>query len=272
MKFLRAYQSRGVRVDAVAPQNEPGVQTNPAMNLTEQDEATFVTRYLRPALTAAGLSTQIYGHDMNWNLSSYADGLATGPAAPSFNGISWHCYFGSPAAMTQLHTLAPRQIQLVNECSPEIMPFSAAEALIGFPRNWASGVAFWNLALDPAGGPVQPPGSWCLDCKGLVSVDTTTHKAHLGLRYYQLGQVSRFVAPGAVRIAANTLVTDRTDASGLYRPTAGLDDVAFVNPDGEKVLVTYNNARRPIVLAVSWNEHEMLYRQPSGAMTTFTWK
>jgi hypothetical protein len=38
------------------------------------------------------------------------------------------------------------------------------------------------------------------------------------------------------------------------------------------VLVTYNNAPRPIAFAVSWSAHTMLYRQPAGAMTTFTWK
>jgi glucosylceramidase len=174
--------------------------------------------------------------------------------------------------MTQLHALAPGLNQLVDECSPEIRPFHTAEALIGSLRNWASGIALWNLALDPAGGPVEPPGHWCSHCRGLVTVNPSTHVALLGPRYYLLGQVSKFVARGAVRIASNTFVADETDAFSFYRPTAGLDDVAFVNPDGEKVLVTYDNSPGPVRFTVSWHGRALLYRQPAGAMTTFTWR
>jgi glucosylceramidase len=272
VRFLQAYQSHGVTIEAVTPQNEPGVAADPAMNLSEPDEATFVTRYLRPSLTAAGLSTQVYGLDTSWDMLPYAEELATGSAAGYLNGISWHCYWDSPTAMTQLHARAPWLVQLVDECSPEIRPFHTAEALIGSLRNWANAVALWNLALDPAGGPVQPPGNWCPHCRGLVTVDETTHKALLGPRYYELGQVSKFVVRGAVRIGANTFVADGTDAFSFYRPSVGLDDVAFVNPGGEKVLVTYNNSPAPIRFAVSWHGRVLLYRQPAGAMTTFIWK
>jgi Glycosyl hydrolase family 30 beta sandwich domain len=34
--------------------------------------------------------------------------------------------------------------------------------------------------------------------------------------------------------------------------TAGLDDVAFKNPDGSKILLAYNNSPRPIRFAVAW--------------------
>ena len=272
VRFLKAYRRLGVAVDAVAPQNEPGVAADPGMELTEPDEATFITRYLRPSLTAAGLSTEVYGLDWSWDVFSYADTLATGSASRYLTGISWHCYYGSPAVMTQLHALAPELIQVVTECSPEIRSFSTAEALIGSLRNWASAVALWNLALDPAGGPVQPPGRRCPGCRGVVTVDATSHTTHPGPTYYQLGQVSKFVARGAVRIAANTFVTDGTNRYNFYQPTVGLDDVAFVNPDGEKVLVTYNSSPDPIQFALSWHGHTLLYHQPAGATTSFTWR
>jgi glucosylceramidase len=148
--------------------------------------------------------------------------------------------------------------------SGEIFPPSARFATGQAPSR--SG----TLALDPAGGPVQPTGRRCPGCRGLVIVDETTHRAHPGPTYYQLGQVSKFVAPGAVRIGANTFVTDETLPNGFYHPTVGLDAVAFVNPDGENVLVTYNSSRGPIRFALSWHRHALLYRQPTGATTTFT--
>ena len=103
--------------------------------------------------------------------------------------------------MTQLHALAPRLVQLVDECSPDVRRFSTADALIGSLRNGASGVALWNLALDPAGGPVNPPNTRCPGCRGVVTIDEATRRWHPGPTYYQLGQVSRFVARGAVRSA-----------------------------------------------------------------------
>jgi len=272
VRFLQAYRSYGVAVGAVAPQNEPGVAEDPGMELPEPDEANFIAGYLRPALASAGMTTQVYGLDLGWDQSPYADALATGPASGVLTGISWHCYYGSPAVMTRLHLQAPRLVQLVNECSPEIRPFSTAEALIGSLRNWASAVALWNLALDPAGGPVEPPGRRCPGCRGIVTVDQNMHRPQPGPTYYQLGQVSRFVRRGAVRIDSNTFVSDSTSPNGFYHPTVGLDDVAFINPDGEKVLVTYNNSPRPIRFAVTWRGQMLFYRQAPGAMTTFTWR
>ncbi len=272
VRYLRAYRLRGITVDAVTPQNEPGVPTGPEMNLTEPEEAAFVAHALRPALIAARLHTQIYGLDTSWIASPYATALAGGPAGRSLTGIAWHCYTGSPRAMARLHAREPRLIELVDECSPEIRPFHTAEALIGSLRNWASGVALWNLALEPFGGPVQQLGSWCPSCRGVIDIASATHAADLGSRYYQLGQISRFVPRGAVRVGATTFVADRTDAVHFYTPTLGLDDVAFIDPDGEHVLITFDGAARAIPFAVSWHGRSFTYVEPAGAMTTFTWR
>jgi glucosylceramidase len=272
IKFLRAYRRHGIVVDAVAPQNEPGVAEVPAMNLSERNEATFISQHLHPAFKAAGLRTQIYGLDMGWDMWRYATALATGSARRDMAGISWHRYFGTPKAMVRLHAADAGLIELVNECSPEIRPFSAAEAMIASLRNWASAVALWNLALDPTGGPVHSPGNWCGHCQGLVTIDEIRHRARFGLACYQVGQVSKFVARGAARIDANTFVTDQTDPHHFYRPSDGLDDVAFVNPDGTRVLVTYNNSVWPQRFRVSWHQHTFVYRQPPYAMDTFIWR
>ena len=86
----------------------------------------------------------------------------------------------------------------MSECSPGIIPYTAAEALIGSLRNWASVAALWNLALDPAGGPVQRPNLGCPGCTGVVTISEQTQAVSYGLNYYQLGQISEFVVPGAV--------------------------------------------------------------------------
>jgi glucosylceramidase len=271
VKFIEAYAAAGVPIDAITPQNEPGVEVPyPSMNLPENDEATLVTSTLAPALHAAGLHPRIFGFDGVWATPSYAYGLASGRAAGALAGISWHCYFGNPGAMSAVHRRAPRLEQIVDECSPEVRKFSTAELTIASLRNWASAVAVWNLALDASGGPVQTPNVGCSGCTGVATV--RGHDFRLSLKYFQLGQVSRFVHRGAYRIGSGHFVSYGTDRGNTMVVSSGLDDVAFVNPDGTKVLVAYDNSAKPITFAVQSDGRFFTYAIPPGATTTFMWR
>jgi glucosylceramidase len=275
VRFIEAYASAGVPVQAVTPQNEPGLPTGfPGMSFPEPTEARFIAHYLAPALRAAGLQTQIYGFDFHWFLAAYAHALASDPAVlPDIAGIAWHCYRGNPDAMTTLHGLAPVLDQVETECSSGIAPGPPAELAIASLRNWASGVVLWNLALDPRGGPIQPHNG-CRHCTGVVTVDRRTGHVSYGRDYYQLGQASSFVQRDARRIGSEHFVRYRSvflRKQGSYA-TAGLDDVAFVNPDGSKVLLAYNSAPHAINFAVTWHGRWFTYRLPSQATVTFTWR
>jgi glucosylceramidase len=174
--------------------------------------------------------------------------------------------------MSTLHEQFPGVDQLVSECSPGITPYSAAETAIDATRNWASAVALWNLALDPSGGPVQPPNSGCSGCTALITVSEQTHEASLGLNYYQFGQISKFVQPGAFRIASSRFVSDYQSASGQYGVTPGLDDAAFLNPDGAKVVVVDNNSLTSKTFAIGWRSRYVSYTLRRKAVVTFVWR
>jgi glucosylceramidase len=90
-------------------------------------------------------------------------------------------------------------------------------------------------------------------------------------KYYQLGQVSEFVLPGAVRIASTSTVT-YTSLGGAFRPSPGIDNVAFVNPDGSKVLVATNTSETPQRFIVTWHGGAFRYILPSRGIVTFTWR
>ena len=271
VKFIQAYESNGVPIDAITPENEPGVGTSyPGLTLPEPDEATFISQYLQPALAQAGLHPKIYGSDLSWDQLTYADSLLSGPAAGELSGIAWHCYFGSPTVMSQLQKSAPGLEQIADECSPEIRGFGAPEYLISTLHNWASVVSGWNVALDPQGGP-HGTAYGCPGCAGVVTIDEQSHTAGFSSEYYQLGQVSAFVQPGAVRIDSPNFVTYGLDGSDIETVSSGLDDVAFQNPDGSLVLITYNNSSAPITFAVTSNGRYFTYTLPATAMTTFVW-
>jgi glucosylceramidase len=271
VKFLRDYARAKVPVAAVTPQNEPGQGTwYPGLNLPDWAEASFVTDYLKPALRRARLKTAILGYDSTWSnvVPAYVRALVTGPAGQDLAGIAFHCYNGTPTVMSTLHRQQPKLEQWVTECTTQTDPtWFPAELEIASLRNWASAVNLWNLALDPAGGPVQAPNTACRGCTGVVTVDERTHKVSYGEPYFQLGQVSKFLKPGAVRIYSNNFV--KYSPAG---PGPGLDDVAFLNPDGTETLVAYNNSSAPARFAVGWHHQSFMYELPAGAMVTFAWR
>jgi glucosylceramidase len=273
VKFIQAYQSQGIPISAMTPNNEPTASSPyPGLNLPEANEAQFIAQNLKPALSAANLSTRIYGTDLSWDRLSYASPLTSDPnAGPDVAGTAWHCYFGSPTVMTQLQQQAPSKDQIVDECSPEIRSFGTPEFLISALRNWATSASIWSVALDPNGNPIQTPNH-CGGCRGAVSIDQTTGAVTFLPKYYQLGQVSAFVQPGATRIDSPNFVTYGTDTSNIETISSGLDDVAFLNPDGSKVLIANNNSSAPITFGVGSNGSYYTYTIPAQAMTTFVWR
>jgi glucosylceramidase len=274
VRFLQAYSGLGIHVAAITPQNEPGqASIYPGMNLSEPREAAFVRGDLIPALRAAKLDTQVYGYDWGWSAPQmrYASALVRSRAAGQLAGISTHCYRGNPTVIAALHAQAPRLDEIVSECSPGLEPASTSEVEIASMRNWASALALWNLALDPSGGPVQPPNRACPHCTGIVTVHEATHAVTYTRDYYQLGQASKFVLPGAVRIASNHFVSYVRPTRTRSMATPGLDDVAFENPDGSRVLVAYNGSSAPIAFGVENDGQYFSYTLAARATATFIW-
>jgi glucosylceramidase len=272
VKFLKEYAAAGVPVAAIAPVNEPDSSAPfPSMAMPSSAESQWITQNLAPALGQAGLHPRLYGGDVGWANPGYSSALVSSPANGALTGVAWHCYHGPPTVMSTLHDQAPVDDQILTECSQGIAPFAAAEVLIGSLRNWSSVVTLWNLALDPAGGPVQPPNAGCPGCTGEVTIDESTQTFSFRPAYFQLGQVSAFVQPGAVRIGSGTFVSYYQTGSNTYGVSPGLDDVAFLNPDGTHVLIAYNTASVPSRFAVAWNGRSFTYSLPAKATVTFRW-
>ena len=273
VRFLEAYAAQGVPIAAIAPENEPTSGAPfPAMDFPAASEAQWITQNLEPSLQAANLHPRLYGGDEGWGDPSYPSALLSSQAAGALAGIAWHCYGGLPTVMSDSHAQAPGADQILTECSQGIEPYPVPEVLIGSLRNWASVVSLWNLALDPAGGPVQPPNYGCTGCTGEVTINESTQTVNFRLSYFQLGQVSAFVEPGATHVGSNSFVSYIQTSPDQHRASPGLDDVAFVNPDGTRVLVAYNNSPSPIRFGVAWDGRGFAYSLPAKATVTFSWK
>ncbi|BBC30893.1 hypothetical protein SGFS_021870 [Streptomyces graminofaciens] len=261
VKFLQEYKAKGVNVWGVTPQNEPTISpsTYSAMLWPASNEATFIADNLAPALRQAGLGdTKILGGDADHVDLNYANTLLNNQAArDAMYGTAWHCYQDDLGRMTTIHNTAPDKRIYESECStgPGIAPMNAAQLALESTYNWANGALLWNLALDTDGGPKMGVG--CTNCTGLVTIDQATGKATYTDNYYQLGQFSKFVVPGATRIGYS-------DGGGIWAQ-------AYKNPDGGEVLVAYNNNSSATTFTTTWNgAGSFSYTLPSHATITFT--
>ncbi len=203
-------------------------------------------------------------------MPNYGQSLATSAARSSMNGLAWHCYGGIPSVMDGVQKVEPSLDQIITECAPNLSPYTAAEIVIGSMRHWASNVTLWNIATNPTGGPVQAPDSGCHGCRGIVTINQRTHRVTYRLDYFQLGQVGSFLQAGAYRVSSNSFVSFRK-VGKKSKATSGLDDVAFTNPDGSRVLVAYDNSGASIRFAVRWRGRAFTYRLPPHGMVTFRW-
>jgi glucosylceramidase len=272
VRFLRAYGAAGVPINALTLSNEPGNPTSyPGLDMSPGSIAIWLSHFLVPALRAAHLKIRLYGGDSGWGKPPVARAAALGLGRSALTGVAWHCYFGSPGVMAQLHVLAPTLDQIVDECSPGISAIPISEVVIASLRDWASTVALWNLALNPSGGPVEEPNTGCPGCSGLAKINPLTDSFLPTLAWYQLGQASRFVQTGALRVESNTFVTYNYVKRGVNFISPSIDDVAFVNPNGTRVLLAYNNSTAPVTFAVSWQNQYFEYTLPAGATVTFQW-
>jgi glucosylceramidase len=258
VKFLQAYAAQGVNIYAITPQNEPGYSGSyPNMNFSEANEAAFVANNLGPALNQAGLHPVVLGVDFNTNVMSNfgVPLLNDATAAQYLAGTAWHCYAGNLGALGTMHSSFPTKDVYETECSSGIAPQSTAETFIQSTRNWAKAATMWNIAEDTNNGPVISGG--CGACTPMVTINQSTGAITYNLDYYVIGQFSKFVVPGAQRIASTT--------------TASLNDVAFRNPDGSEVLVVDNTSTAQQSFTTSWHGQSFTDSLPAKGVATYTW-
>jgi glucosylceramidase len=271
VKFIQQYAAAGIPIWAITTINEPLIQPvgYPSMSMQWWEQSNFVRYHLGPAFAAAGIATKIFLFDHNWDNESFPQSILADNAQVGTytGGVAFHCYGGDPSAMTTMHNAFPDKDIYVTECSGGTWSGSFGDSLksqfdqlyIGSVRNWAKSIVRWNLALNDAHGPLPTSGGGCATCTGLITIhsDGSFSKE---VDYYAMGHASRFVAPGAYRIDSNSF------GSGA------VEDVAFLNPDGSRVLLVLNGAGSTQSFTIVDSGRSFTSSLPAGAVATFTWK
>lgn len=295
VKFIKAYHKNGIPIHFVAAQNEPFFAGTgyPTEFFTDAQEAEFIGKHLGPALDRLAREERredrledrqhhdgehdaddqliqkplILGWEHNWDIQWYGENLLNNPVTSRYlAGISFHCYAGDrDVAQGSIQELFPDKGIWFTECtgvttSPNFhnnLGFNMHNLLIGSVREGARSVILWNMALDQEAGPTN--GNGCHTCRGVITVDwsTTPATVRYEVEYYSLGQLAKFVVPGAHRIDSNI--------------AGPIESVAFQNPDGSIVLVAYNSSTATTNFSVNWRGKVFTYTLTDGSVATFKW-
>ena len=267
-RYVNAMEKEGVPIAAVTIQNEPHNEPKdyPGMRFAAGARAEFIGRHLGPLFERNGMRTQILDWDHNWDEPQSPLALLGDTVAHRFvSGIAWHCYAGDVSAQSRVHDAYPGKDVWFTECAggawapnfADNLRWNVRTLIIGATRNWARGVTLWNLALDEHHGPHL---GGCNDCRGVLTIDSASGTVTRNEEFYALAHASRFVRPGAVRIASTSGVDD-------------VDTVAFRNADdGSFVLLVVTPPVQPRALDIRIGSRAFRAPVSPGAVTTFVWR
>lgn len=263
VKYIQAMQAQGINIYAITPQNEPlNPYNNPSMTMQAGEEANFIKNNLGPQFSANGITTKIIAYDHNCDRPDYPEAvLGDAGANPYVDGSAFHLYGGDISALTTVHNAFPdKNVYFTEQYIGGPGNFGGDLAwhvnnlIIGAPRNWSRVVLEWNLAADPNYNPHTAGG--CSNCLGAVTISGNSYTRNTA--YYTVAHASQFVRSGALRISSNTFSTS-------------IQNVAFKNPDGSKVVVALNTASTSQSFKIKWGGESFSYTLPAGAVATFTW-
>jgi glucosylceramidase len=256
-RFIEAYRAEGIEIYAITVQNEPGFGPGayPSCVWTAAQQRDFIRDHLGPLFRRRGITTRIWVFDHNFNNPGFPATILRDPAAAAYvDGSAFHLYEGRPEAMSAVQREFPSKGVYFTEGS--VYGAKGAAEIIEYFRNWSRSYNAWVTMIDHEG---KPNVSGFHECDPtIVVLDRRTLTPEYRADYYIYGQLMKFVAAGAVRVAS----------SG---PRAGPAHVAFRNPDGQLVLVVANPEPRATPLAVEWNGGTFTVTLAAASVATFVW-
>ncbi|UAL12790.1 glycoside hydrolase family 30 protein [Caulobacter segnis] len=265
-RYVKEAAKVGVPTDYLSIQNEPDFEPDnyPGMRWNAKDRARFFGENLAPVFERQKITTKVLDWDHNWDHPEQPTTVLADPRARAFlAGVAWHCYAGDVSAQQPVTEANPDKEIFLTECSggewspkfDDSFSWMVENLIIGATRGGARGVLMWNLALDEKFG---PHAGGCGDCRGVLSIDSTSGAITRTQEYYAFGHASRFVKPGATRIGSPAKLGD-------------LRTVAFQNRDGGRVLIVLNVGTQPATFAITESGRRFKASLPARAAGTFTW-
>lgn len=250
VRFIQEYAKEGIEISFVTIQNEPAaVQTWDSCIYEAEEEGAFAKEYLAPAFKKAGLENIkifVWDHNKEAMYERAKGTFSVEGAREVIDGVAIHWYTGDHFdGIKAVKKAYPEMAVFFTEGCVEYSRFADsgevqkaemyAHDILGNLKAGVEAYFDWNILLDEKGGP-NHVGNFCaapmmLDGKGGVEKRLT---------YYYIGHFSRYIKEGAKQIMT-TCYTDKVEV------------VAFLNPDGEKVVVIMNKTPEAVEVTLREN-------------------
>ena len=262
VKYLTAMKNQGINIWAITVQNEPeNGNAEPSMLMSSAEQINFINNNLGPQLAGAGFSAvKIIAYDHNCGNTTYPIDVCKNSGY--VDGAAFHLYSGDISALTTVKNSTGKNVYFTEQYTASTGDFGGdfywhfKNVLFGASLNWAKVILEWNLANNSSIGPHTPGG--CNTCQGAVTINNST-SYNYNLSYYLVGQFSKFVKSGAIRLS--------TSVAG-----ANVLSTAFQNTDGTIVTLVYNMNSSSQTFKIVSGTQSFVYTLPGSTVASFVWQ
>jgi glucosylceramidase len=289
VKFVSSYKDKGINIDIVSPQTEPGYQQNyPSCVWDEKVYTDFIGKYLGPAMKDLNVKVMLGPMSNNGdsvrgaarNDTNVADAVLADSTAKSFlavAGAQWGVLeavnrgynFGGLPVWASEHKSGNypwvTSAQSATSTSPAISAYNSSKA----PNDLAYAQESWfYIRRAVAVGKVTAYNAWnmVLDTRGL-GIDTTRDWKQNALlvvdggsliktpTYWVFRHASQFTSEGGGKVVSTTAGT-------------GVESLGFKNADGSLVAVIYNTGAAKTNFIVSIGGKKLQFAMPAAGWAT----
>ncbi|MBO5897611.1 MAG: hypothetical protein J6R04_01240 [Clostridia bacterium] len=248
IRFIKAYADYGIKISAITPQNEPGIQQDgkmPACIWHPETEARFI-KLLRQKFRAEGLDVKIWMYDHNfndtqrvlWSLEN-CEGLAK-----ACDGVAFHYYRGTIEQTKIVQETFPSLELHFTEGGPRLTDhydtdwckwgLMMVKALKAGYRSFTG----WNLMLDEMGGPNVGP--FLRTCGGLVTRDSQSGELTYSGQYKAFSHIAPYITPTSRIYPISVSDAYNVPMSAYPKYPKDIEGVLIDNRDGKKVAILIN--------------------------------
>lgn len=270
-KFIKSYRQAGVPVWGITIQNEPMArQTWESCIYQAEEERDFLRDHLGPTMAAQGLRDVhiiVWDHNRDLMVQRALAIFSDSAAARYAWGIGFHWYedWSGGTQMYDNVALVSRMFPGKHIIFTEGTPANFDSTAYG---RWSLGEAYgrsmihdfntgtegwtdWNILLDEQGGP-NHVGNYCF---APIHADTRTGQLIYTNSYYYIGHFSKFIRPGAKRVAV-------APSRSMLLATG------FVNPDGKVAVVVMNHTAKAGEYHVRVGTADVRVKSPAHSIQT----
>jgi len=273
-KFIKAYEKEGIPIWGISIQNEPmATQKWESCIYTAEEERDFLKNYLGPTMQREGYGEKkiiAWDHNRDLLLQRTSVMLKDPEAAKYLWGIGFHWYepwiggapmFDNVKVVNQafpntnlLFTEGCKENFEINQVNDWKLGELYGRAMMNDFNNGCVGFTDWNILLDETGGPNHVMNL----CFAPIHGDTRTGELIYTNEYYYIGHFSKFIRPGAKRLACSP-------------SRSSLLATAFVNTDGKTAVVVMNEGDEKVSFYLWVDGHAVEVVSPARSIQTLVY-